>query len=276
MPKIFVKADDQDEIEVSQKIEGLLFLSDNHAVSLTNTYQTSTGVDGVKHLISTIDKSKYTINLMLHFSDFNDFKAKKSQIYRFLARKVLYRFRTDSAPLKIAYGYVTSFDVKPTIDGSHVALITIDYENPFGVLFSNFRSDEMNFSAASRYSDQLNLPNSQPAYSSTQTRFNIYNASDMQIDPYQQHHDLVINVKFGGNNLTIKNITNGTSWTYQQPAKKTDSIKVDGVNTYFNNELATANTDFDNIVLETGNNTIDVSGSTDFEINFSFPFIYLN
>ena len=112
-------------------------------------------------------------------------------------------------------------------------------------------------------------------YHFTTTNFKVYNASDIQIDPFGQKHDLKIISKFSGNSMKLTNNSNGSEWAYNKASNGKDNIVLDGINTTLNGNPASANTDYGNIILDTGWNNITVTGADSVDITFSFPFIYL-
>ena len=75
--------------------------------------------------------------------------------------------------------------------------------------------------------------------------------------------------------MKITNNTNGSEWSYIKASNGEESIILDGINTTLNGNPASANTDYGNIILDTGWNDIAVTGADSVDITFSFPFIYL-
>ena len=81
--------------------------------------------------------------------------------------------------------------------------------------------------------------------------------------------------KFSGSSLKLTNKTNNTVWTYNNASNGKESIILDGINTTLDGKAASANTDYGNLVLETGWNDIEATGANSVDITFSFPFVYL-
>lgn len=274
-PKLYIKLDGEDEVEASEAIPGLLFLGDDESPAIATSYQQNIGRDG--QMIQTINYDKNVINakFWLHFGDWYNYKLAKHDIYKLFNSRKTMRIRTDAEPTIVKYVVPASFEIAPSEDGSHDIVFTIAFDNPSGYKYSMVRSDEL-YVYNSLWQLGMSLPiNEELAYTNSKSNFKIYNASDVEIDPYFQNHDLVIKTNFSGKNITIKNNTTSSSWTYNKPATKSDNIILDGIATTLNSKPASANTDYGNITLAPGWNDISVTGTTDFSTTFSFPFVYI-
>ena len=82
-------------------------------------------------------------------------------------------------------------------------------------------------------------------------------------------------MKHNGGKFTVKNKTTNTSWTYNKNLGSGDTLILNGINTYKNDELDSTNTDYGYLTLKPGINNIEVSGASDLDITFSFPYMYL-
>lgn len=276
MPKLYIKRGDDSEFEISDAVNGLEFLSDDDSPVMLNTYQANVPVDGQMVTSTNYDKSVVTANFTLMFGTWADFKLAKHEIYSIFNQREIMRLRTDSEPNKVKFVKPVSFDIKPISDGANIANFSIPFENPSGYKYSLVRSDALYTFDSGFWQQGMNLPSDKDfPYHFTTTSFDVYNASDITIDPYWQHHDLQIIISFAGSILTLTNTTNNSSWSYQKPATKSDKIILDGINTTLNGTPASINTDYGNITLDQGWNSISVTGATDVDITFSFPFIYI-
>lgn len=274
-PWMKLKVGDADEIDISDIAYQLEFLGDDSSPAITNSYQDDSGLDGSISTFSTFTKNTVTANFALKFGDYYDFKLAKHDIYAAFMNKQLMRIRTDAEPDIVKYVRAGNFDIKPTEDRSHLALFSIPFENPSGYKFSLNRSDQFN-GFREGWQVGMNIPNDADiGYHFTTAAFNVFNASDIPVDPYFQRHDLKIIVKFTGASLQLTNSTNGTEWKYNKSSDGKSSIVLDGINTTLDGQPASANTDYGNLVLEKGWNSIVATGATTIDITISFPFIYL-
>lgn len=275
-PKLYVKGDGAPEFEVSDEIQGLQFLGDTDNPVPVNTYTTNSGVDGQVPLMTTYDKSTVSANFLLEFGDYYDFKLAEHDLYRLFNGRGLLRLRTDAEPAKVRLVKPSVFTLAPSEPGSHFSQFSIPFENPSGYKYSLARSDNLYDYDSELWQVGMNLPNGEDLqYRFTTMNFQVYNASDIPIDPYWQCHDLKLICHFTGSKMQLTNKTNGSVWTYSVPAKMSDTIILDGIACTLNGSPAGMNTDCRNLVLEPGWNTISVTGATDVDITFSFPFIYL-
>lgn len=274
-PKLYLKIGKQDEVDVTKAIPSLEFLGADESTVMLNTYQTSVAQDG--QTVQAINYDKYVINanFLFNFSDWYDFKLIKHEIYRLFQQRQIMRIRTDAEPMLVQFVTPTTFEIKPISDGANEAKFTIPFDNPSGYKYSMLRSDELVKNNENNWQFGMNLPAKNLQYTFTKARFKLFNASDIKIDPYYQRHDLILKINFNGSNLKITNNTTQTNWSYNKPAKKTDQIFLNGIITTLNGKPASVNTDYGNLILAPGWNEISVSGAIDFEITFSFPFIYI-
>jgi hypothetical protein len=276
-PKFWMKIGDQDEFEISQRIKGLLFRSEDSTPQFTNTYQDIANLDGSPFAYQTFARSTVNANFWLQYRDYTDFKLLKHEIYRLFGYRQLIRIRTSTDPAKVYFVYPTPFEIAPISVGDHNALFTIPFDNPSGYRYSMYRSDSPHTFEQNGWQLGMNLlAEGNPTYHFTTTKFKVYNASDIKIDPYLKRHDLKIISKFTGNSLKITNKTNGTVWSYNKKSDGKDTITLNGVNSFFNGKNCNSDTNFQNLELEIGNNDIEVTGATSVDITFSFPFIYLS
>ncbi|ANK63358.1 phage tail protein [Loigolactobacillus backii] len=274
-PKLYVKLGNDPEVEVSNVINGLQFLGDSTSPNVLNTYRQNTGVDGQTLIASNFDKSTVNANFYLRYKSYYDFMLAKHEVYRLFSNRRSLRIRTDAEPALVKYVVATPFAITPTEDFANDSKFTIPFDNPSGYKYSLARSDEISTDNEAVQMGMYLPTNKDLSYHFTGTSFQVFNPSDIAIQPYEQRHDLRITIKFSGSSLTLTNTTNGTSWSYKNAAAKSDVIILDGINTTLNGAAASVNTDYGNIALNTGWNSISVTGATEVDITFSFPFIYI-
>ena len=137
--------------------------------------------------------------------------------------------------------------------------------------YSLLCSNQINQDSSWGYGQNLETKDLQYHFSN-QTNIQVFNASDIAVDPYLQKHDLKITIKNVSGNLTIQNKTNNSSWKYKENLVANDVILIDGIYTYKNGNYDSMSTDFGYLKLNKGYNEIILSQEADIE--FSFPFIY--
>lgn len=281
--KIYIKAGNQPEVCLNEKIQGLSYLGLSDTSSspqITNNYQQVSGVDGSQFLNETFDKRTMNEQFSLDFMNYEDLILAKHEIYKLFASRQLIRVRHSTNMAKVYFAYPMTFDIAPFQAGARTATFTIPFDNPSGYWFSIDRSDKARTFVNKNVAYGMGFPNSNiDDYHYKSKSFDVYNPSDLAIDPYYEHHDFKIKISFSGDSIKIANSTNGTSFSYSKSTEKT--LTYDGINVYNgdnindNNNL-NANSDFGTIVLEPGHNSFLVTGCNSCDITFSFPFIYLN
>ncbi len=274
--KFLMKIGDQDEFDLTERIKGLTFLSEDSAPQFANNYQDISSFDGSSFAYETFAKSTINANFWLHFTDYTDLKLAKHEIYRIFGTRRLIRIRTDTDPAKVYFVYPTPFEITPTA-GDHNIQFTIPFDNPSGYRYSLFRSDSPYTFEQNGWQLGMNLlMDGVPSYHFTTKNFKVYNASDIKVDPYEQRHDLKVITKFTGNSVKVTNQTNGSVWSYNKKSDGKQTIVLDGINSFLNGKNCNVDTNWGNLSLNPGYNSIAVTGATTVDITFSFPFIYLS
>lgn len=280
---IYLKVGNQPEICLNEKIQGLSYLglsSTSSSPQITNNYQQVTGVDGSQFLNETFDKRTMNEQFSLDFMNYEDLLLAKHEIYKLFGSRQLIRVRHGVNMAKVYFAYPMAFDIAPFQSGARTATFTIPFDNPSGYWFSVDRSDKARNFVTADLAYGMGFPSTNIGdYHYHSTSFDVYNPSDIAIDPYYEHHDYKMKISFSGDSIKITNSTNGSSFSYSKASSTT--LTYDGLNIYNgdnindNNNL-NDNSDFGTIVLEPGHNSFQVSGCSSCDLTFSFPFIYLS
>lgn len=274
-----VKIGDADEVDINSITPNLKFIELDTKPVFTNTYQNIVGVNGSIYTASQFDKTTVNIKLLVRFSSWKDLELAKHDIYRFFMTREQIRVRCNTSPNKVYYCRSMSFDIAPTKIGSAAAVFTIPLDNPSGVAYSLLNSDEFNnLDKGNNWSYGMNIPDDEDMeyHFVNKNSFAIYNPSDISINPYLQNEKLSIQIKFKGNNISIRNQTNGSNWSYNQASTMDDTILINGVSSSLNGSPCSKNTNYGHIELDVGKNEFVISGATSSDIVFSFPFVYLS
>lgn len=274
-PQIYFKIGDGEEFNPADRITGLQYLGvgdDSSSPQFNNIYQDVEGRDGSPFRVQTFAKRTFNEKFFLHTTNWQDRQLAKHELYSMFGSRQAVRVRTDVNPEKVYFGYVTPFDMPLLEDYSHDSTFTIPFDVPNGVRYSRYRSDstdmQYQFGMNARQGDK-------PQYHFVnQNNIRLYNASDIEINPYEQRHDLKIIVRFSGGSIKLTNTTTNTVWEFKKGSDGKD-IVLDGINTYKDGKNANNDSNFGYLKLAPGWNNITVSGAGSSDIRFSFPFIYL-
>lgn len=271
---LYVKIDDQDEIASTDITKNLTFLGLTESPSLLNNYRDESIQDGQFWNYSRYGMTTVTAKFVVTFIDRNDFKLAKHEIYRVFAQKGIFRLRTGVEPDVVRYCRPTAFEMTSDPAEGNYCQFEIPFENPRGLRYSRINTDKM--TEQDFLSLNLNLESKQRQYHFTNTTsFEVFNASDITVDPEMQNHELKITMKHNGGKFTLKNETTKTSWTYNKNLGSNDTVILDGINTYKNQALDSISTDYGYITLAPGWNKFTVTGANDLDVTFSFPYMYL-
>lgn len=105
------------------------------------------------------------------------------------------------------------------------------------------------------------------------SRFNVYNGGD---EPVEAEYSF-FEITFTGpsSNLRIYNHTNGTEWQYNGSSGNSDTITIRGIQSSKNEQTIVEDTNLEFIILEPGDNDIEVTGAgSGSQITFDFRFYY--
>lgn len=275
-PSLFVKPPEGDEIDVREICSGLDFNGDDSDPVITNTYTNDAGSDGEVYSYSQIANNTDTARFTLHFSDYYDYKLKKHELARFFMQKGLYRIRTDAEPGIVKFVRAGNFTIE-TPQMTTYKDFTIPFENPSGVKWSLAYSDQLMEYDQNLWQIGMNLPDGQDLkYHYVDTHeFDIYNASDIDLDPRQRYPLQIILTGFNGS-FDMVNQTTGDEVVYTGGLSSDDTLILDGLSVYKNGKIANQDTNLGWIRLKRGWNHFKIYGYNHIDIRFHFRFVYLN
>lgn len=275
-PSLFIKPPDGDEINAKDIVSGLDFLGDDSDPVLTTTYTTDAAVDGQAYSYSQIGNNVDTARFSMYFRDWYDYKLKKHELARFFMQKGLYRIRTDAEPGLIKQVRASNFTIA-TPQGTDNVQFSIPFVNPSGVKWSYAYSDELMTYDHNLWQYGMNLPNGQDLhYHFVNTHeFDVYNASDIDIDPRQKYPLQIILTGFNGK-FDMINETTGDEIIYASPLDPSDTLVWDNLSVYKNGNVDNGATNLAWIRLKRGWNHFKIFGYDKVDIRFHFRFVYLN
>lgn len=275
-PRLLMKIGDEEEFDIADRVAGLTYLGDDATPATTNQLAQINGIDGAIYQYKTNNNYQVPAKFLLKFGDWQDYKLAKHELFKIFSTRKLIRIRTDTEMAIVRFVLPTIPEITPAQEEAHWATFTENFDNPSGYRYSIFRSDADYSPEKSGWQLGMNIPEGfKLNYHFTTSYFKVYNASDIEIDPYGQKHDLKIIMKFSGDSLTLTNKTDGSSYSYKKPSSGGDKIILDGIATTLNGQPASGNTDYGNITLQPGWNDITATGAGSVDITFSFPFIYI-
>lgn len=276
-PKLFIKPPEGDEIDAESITSGLRYLDDDSDPILTNTYAQDAVTDGRAYSYSQIGMNTVNGRFFLRFSDWYDYKMKKHEIARFFMQKGLYRIRTDAEPGIVKFVRAGNFEIKNPENGTHIVQFSIPWENPSGVKWSYAYSDELMEYDKNLWQYGMNLPNGEDLqYHFVNTHnFDIYNASDIDLDPREKYPVQIILTGFHGK-FDMVNETTGDEIVYTEPLTPEDTLVWDKLSVFKNGKLDNGSSNLAWIRLKREWNHFKIYGYDNVDIRFHFRFVYLN
>lgn len=274
-------------IELSKSMDGKIYTSMYDVENLQDLYcfkldiakanpvdtlRTIQGVDG-----RTVDSTRYeTRELAAHFIgrtiDGIDSDLAVNALQQYFATREPFWLVDGYEPFKrwlVKAGQVTTVE-----NDENWVLVDVLFTNLNGYSKSivntlNWENDKQSYSGIG-----MNLPLSDFSYTHTNSSFQIYNASDIKVDPLLQHHELTITIK-GTGTPTITNKANGTSFTYNNAISGSDTLQLVKVNPYLNDKQVGINSNHGWIELEKGFNQIEITGMSSVTSTFDFAWYFL-
>ncbi|CAH1855123.1 phage tail domain-containing protein [Convivina praedatoris] len=275
MSRLYVMKKGHEEIDLTARLPSVTLLEvRSGAPQLNPNYTAITGSDGQRLQSIAFNSSTVTVSLLIKGLNRGDFNLSKSALQRELYARVPLRIRTSDNPGKAMWVVANPTDITP-LSQSDDGQVDFTFTVISGTKITPFRSDEI-ASNQDKLDFGMGIPDldNLPSYSFSSNSFNIYNPSDLEIDPYIQHHDLIIKIRGNGSSVVVTNQTNGTSFTANTSLSGNDELVMNGITLFKNGQAGQVDTDFSHIVLAKGNNNITVSGLSGANVTFSFPFLY--
>lgn len=275
-PSLFIKPPEGDEINAKDICSGLDFLGDDSDPMLNTTYASDAVTDGQVYSYSQIGNNTVNANFALHFTDWYDYKMKKHELAKFFMQKGIYRIRTDAEPGIVKFVRAGNFTIERPQMTTYKEF-SIPFDNPSGVKWSYAYSDELMEYSKDLWQVGMNLPNGQDLqYHFINTHnFDIYNASDIDLDPREKYPVQIIVTGFHGK-FDMINETTGDEIIYTEPLAPEDTLVWDKLSVFKNGKLDNGATNLAWIRLKRGWNHFKIYGYDNVDIRFHFRFVYLN
>ena len=272
--EVYIKKGNRPEVALSKVMDSNFHVltSDVSSPQINTTYQTMSGSDGVRFENATFQLSTLTMECLILGHTRNQSRLIKAEVYRQFYSRTPVQLRTSLEPAKAMYVMPRPSDIRFE-NGYAAASFTMIFDVLEGYRHTPFRSDEIaKHLDKLQYGMNLDVENL-PTYSFSADKFKVFNPSDITVDPYAQHHSLVISVEGVGRDFKITNTTNKTSITVNETLDKGQVYKLDGIQSSIGTKT-NLKTDWGHIVLERGDNNIEITGLNGVKATFSFPFLY--
>lgn len=244
-------------------------------IALTNPveqFQKNNTRDGQTLNSSSFDSRDITTTWVIDNINEAEFKQRFHALQRFFMSRDGFWLVFGDQP---AYKYRVKTRVfTPTYFNDHSASISIIFNNYTGVRESTGTSLEI-FDASKDFFDfGMGIPNADDLnWKFNTAKFEVFNPSDVDVDPLAQHHYMKIHIK-GVGTPTLTNTTTGETFSYSKSLGANDELILDGVNPIINGNPDGINSNHGTIRLQKGYNDFSISGLENIDVAFEFYFIY--
>ncbi|MDD9139134.1 phage tail family protein, partial [Fructobacillus sp. CRL 2054] len=203
MSDLYIMPKDGSEFCLTDKYPNIDLLEMNvGAPQITPAYNSIQGSDG--QLLQTVafNSSTATVSMLIKANTRQEFNLAKSALQGELYSRKTMRIRSSDDPGKAVWVLANPTDINP-LDRADDAVVNFTFTVISGTKVTPFNSDELadNLDKLS-FGMNLDLDNL-PSYHFTSNSFVVNNPSDLAIDPYRQHHDMIIRIKGVGSSVTV-------------------------------------------------------------------------
>lgn len=257
-------------------IEGVIFSQVKKTEPNGKTETISiTGVDGGIPQYSSYDAFELEVEILFRGEDKHDLDLFLKRLNSIIQRKHPYYVAHSDMP-RLVYA------VEPTPKITYDFISIRDYKIQMaftcfkGYSETQYDTSHYNLGDGSWQFETKALADDEYKYLHYTKGFYIYNGSDDIIDP-ALHNKLQIDINAEApNGLEIKNLTNGSTFKYNDPLRYYDNLVLDGIYAKLDGNRVGINTNWQWIILEKGFNKIEISGrlATKIRTHWKFPFIF--
>nr|BDD47230.1 hypothetical protein 4 [Bacillaceae bacterium] len=241
--------------------------------SPNHTTESVEGRNGSVYLGTTLEERKITATIMVEALDYKEFDLIRDELFNiFNPLNEFYIIRDLQPGKRMKVSVASDFDI------DYLTLEDGEFDIEF-IIHSVFLEsigttlEPVTFDPSIiQFGQDLILD--ETMYTHTTTSFQIYNASNITIDPTE--HDLKITYKGTSNNLKIKNLTTGDEWGHNGTSSTGDTIILDGIRSTKNGLSIFRDSNRKLITLAPKLNKFELTGTSgNFEISFDFRFLFL-
>lgn len=232
----------------------------------------TSGVDGALTFMNVFAPFPLAIKFRLKAIDNYDYNLIKAELKSLLNRRKPYFVIHEKMPgRKFA---VNQADIEVDRKSANKAIFTITFNCFKGYSESILRTTDTPPFLEDNWQFSQGLSAEGNQYIFDTNKFVVYNGSDDTVDPLKRH-DLDISLSCAAEKgLTVTNRTTGDVFKYNKPLKKGNKILISGIYPYLDGNRCGIDTNHGVITLAEGYNDFEITGATDIEAIFSFPFIF--
>jgi phage-related protein len=222
------------------------------------------GRDGLIVTDATYEGRSMRASFYVRVEEGGEFALRRNEIYRMFASREAFYVIDSREPNKRWLVRSNGFSIDQL--ASNKGRFNIEFTSPSVYAESMLTTLDPSVAAAqfTNYGSRL------VAYTHTTSTFEIFNDSDIAIDP--RVNSLRITFKGDSADVLIRNITTGDEWQYNGVTTQADTVVLEGIRALKNGASIFRDTNRRLITLAPGWNDFEVLGASDFEISFDFRY----
>ncbi|WP_182101819.1 phage tail family protein [Niallia taxi] len=242
----------------------------------STNYQQQSGLDGQLDGYTTYGPKTVTANFFLKSTDIEEYQLLIRDVWQFFYSREAY-YISSSDMLGIRY-LVHPKPMDFTRVNPVAATFPIEFEvfkgygESWATTLNDFTFEE------EKWQIGMNLPLAEDVnyIFANQRNFDVYNASDIVINPLLRH-ELSIAISGIGSSVKLVNKSTNDVFQYNKSMKQGDVLVLTGVYPLMNNEHCGRDTNHGIITLAPLiYNEFELTGLRNSKISFDFPFLYVN
>ena len=267
--------DENGTTNVNDHISKFIFLD------AKSTYPTSVedsitikGIDGELPSVASFSPFNLVVKFGLDGIDEKDINLME-QILRnlFYRRKPYYVVTSDNPGRKYL---VNNPDMNPDYTDFSATRFEMTFSVKKGYSESLKDTDEFSLSSGDWQFEGGLLSDDEIKYKHDTTSFKIYNGSSDVINPLLRHRfKLIVNID-APKGFKVNNKTTGDTFEYKKAIKRNQTLTINGVHPFINNNRVGIDTNWQWLTLDEGFNDIEITGENISKVStqWIFPFIY--
>lgn len=239
----------------------------------TNTTEIN-GVDGVLTGASTFAPFELELRFMFSGVDIHDYHLFKHKLRQIIYQREPYYVWHSDMPGKKYAVLPNATEIEDIY--SRNGEISITFSVFKGYSESLKETDEFSLSSGDWQFEGGVLADDNIKYKHNTTSFKIYNGSSDVINPLLRHRfKLIVNID-APKGFKVNNKTTGDTFEYKKAIKSNQTLTINGVHPFINNNRVGIDTNWQWLTLDEGFNDIEITGENISKVKtqWIFPFIY--
>ncbi|MBN6755863.1 phage tail domain-containing protein [Staphylococcus saprophyticus] len=232
------------------------------------------GVDGVLTGASTFAPFELELRFMFSGVDIHDYHLFKHKLRQIIYQREPYYVWHSDMPGKKYAVLPNATEIEDIYSRNGEISITFSVFKGYSESLKD--TDEFSLSSGDWQFEGGLLSDEEIKYTHNKTNFKIYNGSTDTINPLLRHRfKMVVNID-APKGFKIANKTTGDVFEYKRGIKSNQTLTINGVHPFINNQRVGINTNWQWLTLDEGFNKIEITGENigNVQTQWVFPFIY--